>query len=119
MPLINASPANHLPSIEGGRAVVGLHEADSFADLLPCRPDGRFGAFRGLIRENGWCPSSHYTSPNAPKVSGMSSLFELLLQKRDLHVAHLGVAGLARMEIVLAEESLRILERHTALAVVV
>ena len=47
MPFVNASPADHLPSIEGGRVAAELREADSFAGLFPCRPDGRFGAFRG------------------------------------------------------------------------
>ena len=53
MPSINTSPADHLPSIEDGRGVAGLREADPFAGLFPCRPDGRFGAFRGGTRGRG------------------------------------------------------------------
>ena len=40
VPFINIPPADHLPSIEGGRVVAELREADSFTGLFPCRPKG-------------------------------------------------------------------------------
>ena len=41
--------------LTGGRVVAGLREADSFAGHLPCRPDGRFSAFRGqALMHRSW-----------------------------------------------------------------
>ena len=40
LPFVNASPADHLPSIEGGRVAAELREADPFVGLFSCRPKG-------------------------------------------------------------------------------
>ena len=42
VPFISTTPAGPESSIEGGRVVVGLCEADTFVGHFPCRPDGRF-----------------------------------------------------------------------------
>ena len=70
LPFVNASPADHLPSIEGGRVAAELREADSFAGLFPCRPDGRFGAFRGQAQAHEDLTS---LSPPPPKSADIRS----------------------------------------------
>ena len=42
VPFISTTPAGPESSIEGGRVVAGLCEADTFVGHFPCRPDGRF-----------------------------------------------------------------------------
>ena len=78
VPFVNASPADHLPSIEGGRVAAELREADSFAGLFPCRPDGRFGAFRGQAQSHEVkhgtrppCVERSWTDAKSPDVQKM------------------------------------------------
>ena len=60
VPFINASPAVPSLSIESGRVVGGLCEADFSAGLLPWRPDGRFRVFGGKSMDY---PTENFEEP--------------------------------------------------------
>ena len=62
----------------GWRVAAELREADSFAGLFQCRPDGRFGAFRGQAQahevKHGTrppCVERSWTDAKSPDVQKM------------------------------------------------
>ena len=76
--LARRSSAVHRGRESCGRVAAELREADSFAGLFPCRPDGRFGAFRGQAQahevKHGTrppCVERSWTDAKSPDVRKM------------------------------------------------